>query len=115
MTTDDLLTTAEAAAIADVQPDAIRRAVRDGRLPAVQRGPLWLIRRSDLDGYKPVRKPRRSVQVASNRSIIGNTRSSSTAHRWARAARAEGKIGVMVDRDADGWYTVTYVLGGSRL
>ena len=57
----ELLTAAEAAeAIGGVTANAIRRAIREGRLPAVQVGPLYMVRRSDLATYAPVRKPRRT-------------------------------------------------------
>lgn len=57
---EDLLTTEQAAERAGVTPDAIRRAVRDGRLLAIKVGPMYVIKASHLERYKPIRKPSRS-------------------------------------------------------
>ena len=50
------LTTAEAAELAGVTQDAIRRAIREGRLAAHQRGPVYMIKRRDLLRYHPGHK-----------------------------------------------------------
>lgn len=60
MTLDEMLTAAEAAERKGVTADAIQRACRDGRLPAIRRGGVYLIRESDLADYNPVHKPARS-------------------------------------------------------
>ena len=51
----DLLTVSEAAELKGVLPRTVRRRIERGRLPAVKKGTLWLIRRKDLDEWN-VRK-----------------------------------------------------------
>lgn len=46
-----MLSTIEAAEYKDVHPQSVRIAIRDGRLPAVRKGHMYLIRRQDLDAW----------------------------------------------------------------
>ena len=52
----ELLTVKEAAAIKDVPEDTIRRRIARGRLPAIKKGDIWLIRRRDLDAWEVRRR-----------------------------------------------------------
>ena len=46
-----LLTTAEAAAIADVEGSTVFAWIKFGYLPAVRLGPLWVIDREEFEEY----------------------------------------------------------------
>ena len=48
-----MVTVAKAAELLDITPDAVRRAIQQGRLPATKYGPrAIMLRREDVDRYK---------------------------------------------------------------
>ena len=49
--TSDVLSTAQAARIADRNEDTVRLWITNGDLPANKRGKVWAIKRADLDRY----------------------------------------------------------------
>jgi excisionase family DNA binding protein len=62
----EMLTVPEAADEKGVHPHSIRRAIKAGRLPAIQKGNYWLIQRGDLEkwkvvGHRPKRRPEESA------------------------------------------------------
>jgi hypothetical protein len=46
---DDLLTTVEAGAELGITANRVLVLISEGRLPAQKKGPMWFIRRGDLD------------------------------------------------------------------
>lgn len=54
---EELLSTVEAARVANVFPQSIHNACKNGSLPATKIGRNWAIRRSDLEAYL-ANKPR---------------------------------------------------------
>lgn len=57
----DYVTVSEAAETLGLTRQAILRRIQRGRLPAQKFGPVWMIRRADLDAWAPQapgRKPR---------------------------------------------------------
>lgn len=53
----DLLTAQEVARMADLSVDTVRRDCRTGRLPAVYKGGIWLVRKDDAREYAGTRNP----------------------------------------------------------
>jgi excisionase family DNA binding protein len=53
MEPSDYLTVSEAAGVKRVSREAVRLAIERGDLPASRVGGRWLIRRADLDCYRP--------------------------------------------------------------
>src|SRR6266849_6283540 len=51
---DDLVTAPEAARLKGVAESSIRRAIQEGRLPGFRKGRAYLIRRGDLDEWRPI-------------------------------------------------------------
>lgn len=49
------LTTADAAELLDMSVTGVRKAVRDGRLPAVRVADVWLIDREDVEHFRSTR------------------------------------------------------------
>jgi len=45
---EDFLTASEAAKLLMITPQAIRRALREGRLKGIRRGKIWLIDKKNL-------------------------------------------------------------------
>jgi excisionase family DNA binding protein len=50
MSTEEMLTTEQAAEILHMRPDSLVRKIRRQQIPAVKIGKRWLIRRETLEG-----------------------------------------------------------------
>ena len=57
--TEELLSPAQAATIADCHNDTIRRAIEAGFLPAQRVGRNWIIKRTDVHAWIEAGKPNR--------------------------------------------------------
>jgi len=59
---DDLVTAPEAARLKGVAESSVRRAIQEGRLPGLRKGRQYLVRRGDLDVWRPVgHRPCRNI------------------------------------------------------
>lgn len=56
-----MMTPVEAARVLKIDPDSIRRAIREGRLHARKRDRRWLVFRSSVEGYIHRREERESL------------------------------------------------------
>jgi excisionase family DNA binding protein len=55
-----MLTVSQAAAILHVTPDAVRKWIASGKLPATSFGKFYLVAEADLDTFQQQRKPRQN-------------------------------------------------------
>ena len=53
---EDTVTVIEAAKTIELNPETIRRAIREGKLPALKIGNTFFIHKNDLDRYEQVNK-----------------------------------------------------------
>lgn len=53
-----LVSVATAAAILDLDPSAVRRALASGRLQGTKIGHEWLVDAGSIKAYKPIRRPK---------------------------------------------------------
>ena len=66
MAQDELLTVLEVAARLKLNPETVRRWIREGKLPAIKLGPTnagWRVRASDLDHWLASR-PKEAARAA---------------------------------------------------
>jgi len=75
MTERAMMTVREAARYLERSPQAVRRAVRAGRLRAVRVGRQWRIRRADLDAMFEAAVDAELVAEAERRLAAGGRRS----------------------------------------
>ena len=52
---EDTITVIEAAKISEVNPETIRRAIREGKLPARKIGNTFFIHKNDMNRYEQVK------------------------------------------------------------
>jgi excisionase family DNA binding protein len=53
-TVDEWVTAPEAARAKGVAESSVRRAIQTGRLPGLRKGRVYLVRRGDLDAWRPI-------------------------------------------------------------
>jgi len=82
----DMVDVREAAAIAQRDPETIRRWVRQGRLAARRRGNRLLLLRVDVERVGGVQDSRPVMSLADWRSHVAHLRASSGAARSSTAA-----------------------------
>ncbi len=70
--TSDVLSTSQAARIADRNEDTIREWIASGELAANKRGKVWAIKRADLDRYLAGEEQRADVSTQTLLASIGS-------------------------------------------